>query len=347
MNNDTGGVNWELLKEFLKSKTGVAKFNSGRTELICRCFNCEIDSENIKRNHGHLYIKADETYLVFNCFKCETSGSLAKLIRELDGRPSDFIDKELLNRKFVGSGKARKTVLNQDRIIPKFISEKFSTKLVYLRGRLGSDYILENIPRLVLDIKDFFEKNRIALNSYDRNLMDRFQTSFVGFVTSRGLKLILRNCDNTSNFRYHKINLNSDGSGHNDFYGLAVNNIISGTNNIVLCEGIFDLFVGKECTRLKDIKDKSCYWAAVLGNNYQNQVDFVLDHCCLPFSDLTILSDDNIKESKYLWLSKNVRVGRMDIVWNDSGKDFGSHPINPVSVRFDKQNFEKNYWRNK
>ena len=68
-------------------------------------------------------------------------------------------------------------------------------------------------------------------------------------------------------------------------------------------------------------------WAAVLGNNYYNTIDYVLDDYMLPRANIIILSDSNIKESRYQFLRRNPRVVDLEIYWNKFGSDFGEHPV--------------------
>jgi hypothetical protein len=333
-------IDWDKIKKFLRSKSGICNSTNDNSELVCRCFNCET---HYKKQKGHLYVKVDNGYPVFNCFKCESKGTVDTLISKFGGNPSDFIDGPIdFKKSFIFSGNS-----NEHRVNTKFLkinnkktNVSYSNKLDYLNSRLGMNVNIDSIPGLVLSVKDFIKDNNIVIDNWNSRNIDMYENNFIGFLTNNKNKLILRNCDQTSDFRYAKISLNSN----RDFYGILNKEEYILNPIIVLCEGIFDLltFYFSKDSNKKCLKDYIA-WCSILGNNYYTTLSIVLDYFCLPKSKVVILSDDNISESRYYSLITHPRVSGVEVYWNEYGKDFGTLPINPVkSTTIEKPKYN---WR--
>lgn len=315
-------INWNGIKDFLLSKTGVCYYNSSRTQLITKCFNCE---RLYSKNKGHLYLKLDDKFPVFHCFKCETSGTVKTLISEYNGSPIEFVPVDLKlkspsRRKF----STRKKV---HVITPELDNDKYRLKYDYIKNRLNVDLNTQPIPRIVFSIKEFIEKNNIELTDWCVNDLDKYEDKFIGFITNNNNKIILRNCDSNDEFRYVKLSITQNP----DYYGI-INNVHDDVNSVVMCEGVFDVLLSSthEDVSFK-LKNKNiCGWAAVLGNNYANAVDMVLNDCGLPRANIIILSDSNIRESRYGFLKRNPRVASIEVYWNRFGSDFGENPISLI-----------------
>jgi len=308
---------------WLNEKTGFAHYNNAKTEIICKCPWCESESTKQK---GHLYISTENP--LFNCFKCETTGIVTKLIRELNGKPKEFVFEKALEFK---SDYSRKEFSVKSYKIEKQIPDNYKLKTRYLKGRLGSEVNIDDVPGLILNIEEFLRNNKIHIDDSTKKLLDYLQNSFLGFISCRGNSLVLRNVDSTSNFRYYKIQLGHD-NFFKDFYGIKTGNSNGQVNTIVLCEGPFDLLVASSTSELKEIKDKSCLWAAVLGCGYDKIIPSVLDYCKITAANFVILSDSNKSENHYRRFKKNPSVLNLEIYWNKFGSDFGKKPINLVRV---------------
>lgn len=335
--------------EFLKEKTGLAYYNGPRTEIITRCPKCEPDS---KKNHGHLYISCQDP--LFNCFKCEYSGIVSKLIVLLNGDSKHFIDPEYLNYK---PSKIYKEDLFSDQDREDYVFEEEEKdeltifKESYLKGRIG-DIDLSIIPGLVYHLKDFLEKNNIIPSYWTMEKIEKLDSNFVGFITTRGTKMVLRNCNSNDEFRYHNCPLITGSRFFGDFYGIKNNRVSEGLNTVVLCEGIFDLLVAITDDSFKELKENSCYWAASLGKrHYLKTLISVLDYCRIPKANVVILSDKDLVENSYKMFYDLPFVQNVEIYWNKYGKDFGSRPIYPLKYHCNKgvsrnatyKQYSKNY----
>jgi hypothetical protein len=341
-------TNWNKLQEKLRELTGLAYYNSQKTELICRCPfpNCEID-ENRLHSHGRLYI--DTNIPVFNCFRCNRSGSIFKLFRQLNISISEFLnlDHELFNQ--INKPKdlkidSNKLILEHDiKMINKSdIQDIYKNKILYLKGRMGFDNDVSKIPNIIFNIRKFVELNNIKLNYRDEQALDIYDRNYIGFLGNRGSVLILRNVEGKE---YHKIQLFP--SGHfKDFYGLWTNAISEGQiNKIVLCEGIFDLLIGLKSSALAELRSNTCFWAATLGSYYKRLVPSVLEYIKLTYVDVIILSDkDKSPDDKiYSYLRESPLIRNMEIYWNKSGHDFGQLAINPVKQIYKDKNGFSNF----
>jgi hypothetical protein len=335
-------VYYDKLKDFLELKLGLAYYNGPKSELVTYCPYCERGST---RSHGHCYIKVTSTdeMPTFFCFKCsetEGKGTLAKLLKNLGANPKDFITEETFCTVLTKTRDYQNKDFEKYEYSRKEISsDSYKLKRQYLHSRLGFDYDLEKVDGLVLNIRDFVYDNKIELDETSLKFLDYFEDSFVGFLLTRGTKLILRNIDPSSEFRYFKIDLIKNPL-FNDFYGVKCGQIKRDTNTIILCEGIFDLFGGLKLLELEEVKNNSCYFAAILGNYYAKIVPSVLDYCKLTFCNVVVLSDSNIKESSYYWLKQNPMVNNLELYWNKAGKDFGEG-----TVLLTKTVFTNNYRR--
>jgi len=321
-------IDYNNLQDLLKEKTGLAYFNASKDELICRCPICEKDA---RKNHGHLYIKIPDhpnELPVYNCFKTDDcKGTLIKLLRILGEDPKDYISEDML--KFRPAGKEysyyKKSFRKNKFIIPDIQTDKYMIKRQYLKGRLGFDTDIDKIPGLILNIRKFIMDNNIDLGNRQR-FLEFYENNYVGFISNNGSILVLRNTDSSSSFRYVKINL-SNNNFFKDMYSIQTCVTRSDTNTIVLCEGIFDLLVAINSHELQDLKMNSCIWAAVLGCNYYNIVPSVLDQCRLTAANFIILSDNDKKESDYIYFKRNPSVLNLKIYRNKYGEDFGKLPI--------------------
>ncbi|MFW6001837.1 MAG: hypothetical protein ACOCQD_00695 [archaeon] len=322
----------EKLKSFLEEKTGLSYYNGSRTEIISWCPWC--DKEHKKR-HGHLYVNV--IHPIFNCFKnidkeCPSAGPLPILIKKLGGNPEDYLSPD----EFITNVRKSSAITIEHNTneykIPDIDQDVKDKKVEYIINRIGDDTNINEIPRLVIDIKKFFEINYIILNEKQEKMVNRLQNNFIGFVGNRGRRIIFRNIDSNDELKFYSIDLISSFS-LNDFYGIEISSIHEGINNIILCEGVFDLLCGIKHPNMKFIIDKSQYIASVFGKSYKNTLVSILDYLKIPKCNLTVLSDSEIPYYYYYKLSKFPCINKFNIYYNKSGEDFGLvYNINPVKI---------------
>lgn len=317
------------LVEFLEEKTGCADFDGSRNWLNIRCPNDGCSDNTDPKDHGHCGVSVREPF--FNCFKCGWAGSTIKLIKYLGGDPKKYLLKEVFDKDFNKYAyKKHKHFGITNHKIAKIDSNNYKLKSQYIKGRLGFNYPIDRISGLVYNIKEFIKDNNIVLTDDKLRLLDYFESSFVGFLTARGTKLILRNIDPSASIEHAKIDLESEGIYFKDFFGIKTGYIKNKINTIVLAEGVFDILVALEHYELLKIRRSSCYWAAVLSNHYTKSIVSVLDFCKIPKAHVIILSDRDKDIDHFRWVSKNPFVYKLEVYHNKLGNDFGKTPIGIV-----------------
>jgi len=334
-------INWNYLKDELELKTGIAYYDSRRTELICKCPKCETES---KKNKGHLYIQVSEEHPVFNCFKCGFKGNILTLIKYLSMNKDEIIQGKLLYTYSRNASDEKYILSPSNKLFFEKIGdciEHYQLKSQYIKQRIGYDINLELIPNLVLNIKNFVRINNINTTEIKPEFLEYLDRNFIGFVCNRESLMILRNTDENSDFRFYNLKLTDKKLIFKDFYGIKTNHYDEEKiNTIVLCEGVFDVLVSYFSGYFNDLKESSFFWACALNNSYENTAISVLDFCKLTKANFVILSDNDINEKRYAFLNKKPFVNKLDIYWNKSGKDFGKLPIEKVKTSFDRNFFE-------
>ena len=310
---------------WLKIATGRAYTNSQKNEIICYCPFCEGDRG--PNHHGHLYISTDEP--VYYCQKCGEKGTTPKLIKYLHGNPEEHIDPEAFNAIYGDYNYINKNLSSEVNTFSNVKSiqkdvNNFNLKLEYLNKRFKKPIIPENIPGLVLSFSSFLSENGLSYSWLTPDKIKTLDDGYIGFVTNRGTKIILRNCLDDNNPRYMNINITSDKFFYSDFYGIKVSTLNNEIPNIVLCEGIFDLYGAIYSDKFNDLLSKTLFWGATLGKgSYYKVFLSVLDWCKCTKVNLHILSDRDVKEYHYHKIKKSPFINRVCIYYNKLGKDFG------------------------
>ena len=333
-------VDWDSLISIFKERYQIAKFDGSKKELIIKCPFCQVNDD---RKHGKLYISTDDDSLIYNCYLCEKSGLLINLLKDIGLDPKIYIfdyEERIKNiRSYVKKRKKSTTVLKKE--IVKYhlenneVKDKFIEKKNYIKGRMGFAVDLNTIPNMIFSIKDFLSANTINLNSITNEMLEFLEHNFVGFLLNLGTKIVFRNIDSNSSFRYYNMVLQNTDDNVKDFYGFETGFIDENMNNIILCEGIFDLLVSYYSKSVDTVYNKVCYAAAILGKSYYNSVEPVLDYCGLSMANIIVLSDSDVEIKKYGYLYyKNPMVNSLRVLKNKVGKDFGKLPIFPTGNLF-------------
>lgn len=340
----------EDFQNFLREKIGFLKPIKGGEEITTLCPWCEHKKFFSTVNHGHLYINIYS--LKTNCYRskegCEAAGMIFKLINKLGGKVEDFLKDNSIVKNWADYSKSVKLKETFEIKNYEFESQKEelekddSEKIKYLHDRLGDDYDVKNIKGLILSPKKFILENNIPMDNY--NFLDYLDENFIGFTGNRGSFLNFRNINydknNKNDIRYYNMKVNNR-TFFKDFYGVKVGKIKKGMNTVVLMEGVFDLLNSVRSEELADLRNNSCFWACCFNKSYNNTLASVLDYCMLSRVNLVILSDSEVKESFYTWLTKNPFVNNIDVYWNSSAKDFGEKISNITKIRIEGFDYER------
>lgn len=309
---------------FLQETFGFDRVKIRNKDIIIPCPYCEL---NLKKSHYHCYIKKDEP--IFHCFFCDESGTTFRIIKELTGRKfvDDLIDRSKLKewKKVDYSSIKKRKPKERELYIPPL--GDFRYKRIYVQGRLGYLIQPEEIDGLVFDIAKFVKENNIILDK--PFLLPYLQSNFVGFVTEHKSKLILRNIDSSSKFKFYKIQIYD--TPFLDYYKIPGGNLKSKT--IVLGEGVFDILSEKTLDSL-GIRDQVRLYASGLSKSYMALLESVCFDEQLFRVDLRVISDSNVLEYEYKrWFKKlDHLIERSEIYYNLGGKDFNTYPVLPKKV---------------
>jgi len=309
---------------FLKQHLSPVKTTS--TNIICRCPFCEL-REN--KNHYHLYISLEAP--IFHCFHCEKGGVVPKLLKQLTGRDvsEKYVNDSLLKEKVK---QKLETPLSYEKkiIFPPLNESNFKWKTLYINHRLKyPNFPIQNLKGLVFDINKFIEINSIPVDPKLFRMKEYLQTNFVGFATNRGNKLVLRNIDNKSDFRYFKLDIKQD--SFLDYYKLSGGNYFS--NNVVFAEGIFDILVEHIFDNL-NLRSSSKLYAAGLSTSYSSLLKSIVFNEQIFKLNVSILSDSGIPISKYKELKQYNEhlIESLVVYYNKAGKDFAETPVVPERI---------------
>ena len=337
--DDNINVVFSLLKEYF------GRYKENDKELQVRCFYCG-DSRS-KPNKMSLYIskKPVEPYntYMFHCFRasCGMSGTLLELLTDTGLINSPKITKDII-KQLTPSSKPIAT--NKSSIITPSVNtyqklqqihkheDIFNYKLQYVKGRLKLNIIPDYISKTIItNVQPFLKYSR---NEISDQLKQYLITNFVCFRTYKFGKLICRNIDNNSSFRYYNIHLNNI----RDYYITSpeLNNLsLLSNGTLILAEGIFTLLHGYhyllQNTNLVQLSNNVLLAATGGGGNslaFYNLLKFMIFNFGVIDWDILVLSDLEIPLEHYKVL-KQLTLKNITVLYNKSG-DFGDENIKPV-----------------
>lgn len=312
----------QYLKDSLGEPVRVKSKN-----IICRCPWCEYGQN---KDHYHLYISTE--YPIFHCFHsdCQASGTIKKLFKKIEGK--DISEKYVDIEKIKEYTKERVRVQENEVVIkkmflPKINEDEFKLKSLYMRERLKfSNINIVDIKGLIFDVKQFLDVNKVVIDEKMFRMVDYLHQNFVGFLTENQSVVIFRNIDRKSSFNHFKYQIQE--SNFLDYYKISGNNINS--NNIVLAEGVFDIFSESIFDSL-GIKNNTRLYASALSTSYESLIKSIVFHEQEFKLNVSILSDNNIGLDYYRKIKRFNKhiIESLSVYYNKSGKDFNVTPIDP------------------
>lgn len=314
----------DYLKEHLGGTVRVTSKN-----IICRCPWCEY--EKPADGHYHLWMSTEAP--IFHCFYCQQSGYLKKLFLKIEGKDKSdhFVDKSRISKNLKRRVNITRVVPEQREVyLPKISEDAFPLKALYVKKRLAfSNMFVSDIKGMVFDFYEFVRMNNLVLDEKQAGMAQFLQTNFVGFVTENKSKIVFRNIDPSSSFRFYKIGIQE--SQFMDYYKLPGGD--RNSTSIVVAEGIFDIF-SEHIYDYTNLKSSCKLFAAALSTNYQSLVKSISFHEHLFRVKLHILSDRNVDVPFYRKLKKfNKHLIESVTLWyNKRGKDFNEIPIDIAKI---------------
>lgn len=320
------GIYHDFFLTYLKDHLKYVKVTS--KNIICPCPWCEYGKE---KKHYHLYISLELP--IWRCFqaRCEQSGFLSKLLNKISGtnKVEDFVDKSFVKesseKKLDVSAKKKKPL-----VLPKINTDQFKLKTMYMRYRLDSRVDVHSIPNLVFDIREFVAVNNLNLDDKTKGMLEFLHSNFVGFLSHHNTLLVLRNIDPDASFRYYKLHICDQ--EFLDYY--KIDGASYNSNKIVVSEGPFDILVEHMKDSLK-IKDTVASYFASFSGSFQSLVKSIAFHEQIFRQHLVILSHSDVGIDVYRKLKKSSShlIDKLDVYYNDCGKDFADVKVSPFRVQ--------------
>ena len=313
----------QFLKERLGDPVSVKSKN-----IICKCPWCEYGK---KKDHYHMYISTEAP--IFHCFHagCGQSGVISKLIKKIEGKDlsETFVIKEKIQENIKEKVKFTKSV-DIKYTLPTIDETLFPEKSLYLKERLKfSNISLASIKGLIFDLNKFIEINKIQMDVRLFKIIEYLHSNFIGFICENHSVIMFRNIDKKASFKHYKLKLHE--TKFLDYYKLYGGN--SNSTNIVISEGIFDIFTEHIFDTL-NIKDKSNLYSSALSTSFDSLIKSIVFNEQIFRPDVHILSDQGVELEFYRKLKKfnSYIINSLSVYYNKNGKDFNDTPI--ISEKF-------------
>jgi hypothetical protein len=279
---------------------------------------------NVKKKHYHLWIS--KTAPIFHCFHCDRGGGLYKLLQQIAGTDvsEKYIDPEAIKK--ISKEQIQKVEEPKKKLqLPELDEVTFHLKSLFMRKRLGyTNAPLNSVKGLIFDANKFWEMNNIPITSDLFRMKDFLQTNFVGFLTENETKVIFRNIEPETDFRYYKYQIRE--TEFLDYYKLVGGGFLS--NGVVLAEGIFDVLSEHIFDNL-GLKQTTKVYAAALSKSYESLIKSIVFHEQIFKLNVHILSDKDVEVDKYKYLRKRNGhiIDTLTVWYNKTGKDFNVTPV--------------------
>jgi len=290
--------------EYLITHMSNAHYASGNKQVNCRCPECG-DSIHQKSAHMYISIPWDQTSpSLYYCHKCNSSGivNYKKFIEWNIFDTNMAIEIENYNNSISKNPRAVKYFNNKVyNIYHRYTSNNDSSeyKSQYICNRLGVDlsYIeLANL-KIVLNLSDLLNENRIDKFTRDPRILESLDTYFLGFLSVDNAFLNMRRTCNEGilhksiDKRYVNYSIFDKFDNTKKFYVIPTQIDLSSTHRIPLhiAEGPFDIL----SIYLNCRNRESGIYSSVTGNNYMNVILYFLLELQLPYLELHIYPDND------------------------------------------------------
>jgi len=266
--------------------------------VIC-CPYCDDAIRKTNIDHGHCYIS--KTIPVFYCHRCDSTGTILDLLQIIEYNNSEVLNdlKQIIKFK-IGKNYLRINIINKSKLkINQFIYDKLQ--------KIGKDNLNQYYNYL---------QNRIGYINFVKfflfpDIID--DQLVVGFMNYDGYIISYRFIQDINGKRYKKKS--------NNYYYFQNINQISEYENIIICEGQFDLISLYLYNRQFD--QLNSFYICCNGKNYINLVkNLIYDHLFLSNININIVFDN---DTPVYWRKSIIR--RLNIVTSKtSNKIFGLKP---------------------
>lgn len=325
-----------VLYEHLKSKLKVCRLSGKKDEIIIRCIFCGDSRKD--PNKGHFYIMNRAPYKYY-CQKCQSKGVVNQnLLSRLN--VSDYSVVSLINQNLVDYQKkltikygSEINYFNNQELdfYPNQYTDLENSKIHYLQDRLNIVLEEKDVEtyKLVLNVKDFLEKNKIDIEkrlktNKDRDMFNKIQKYCIGFLTADKNTIICRSLDvEKTGFRYHNYSLFPDNVETKKLYTVKKNLDLSlPEHKIIMTEGIIDILgVHNHISN----RDPEPLYVSNNGKSFLFVLDYLASLSLLNV-DIQIYSDRDVNIKFYEYVMRNSRLAKfngLNIYYNKISKDYG------------------------
>ena len=338
----------EKLKEFLLKKFPEAKVVSGGKEVNIKCRLC---GDSRKGSHYHFYISLGNEVEppMYKCFHCNAGGlltvSFLSQLLNFDIIDSDIayeLNEEIKNKvKYSLYRKPNKFINNLIYHYPIIDNDINREKLNYISERIGYNFtyndLMEN--KIILNLGDLLYYNNIIQYTRDKDIMQKLNDFFIGFLSLDNGYVTLRKYINYDiypdkiNTRYVNYNIFNSISGTMRYYCIPTQcNLLSNEPiHIRIGEGCFDIL-----SILYNLNNNNRYnniYIASNGKGYYNVIKVLLDNFNLINIIIHLYPDNDVSQYELQYFIDKIKnIGINVYIHRNSypgEKDFGV-PINKI-----------------
>jgi hypothetical protein len=336
-------MNVDQYRDFLLSRIPTASIASGGRVINCKCFYCP-DSRDPKTKHFYISMpQSDDEPSLYYCHKCHCSGMVTykKLIEWNiydDGIANQLIDQNSKASRITKYAKWSNNIhynLNHQYTTENEIS---AYKLNYINNRIGTNYSYKDLRdlKIILNLKDLLNENRINIITRNQNIVDQLDINFLGFLSIDNAFLNMRRiCDEglvykSIDKRYINYKIFDKNDTSERFYTIPtrVNLLTPNRTKIHVAEGPFDILSIYENLRHRE----EGIYTSIAGSNYIGIASYFLEMYRIPYVEFHYYPDNDKFGSNYnmkkvadylkymnipIYVHRNLSPGE---------KDFGVHP---------------------
>lgn len=317
----------------------LADYAQGRKWITCRCRYC---SDSMNPNHKHFGIhipQNNEDVFYYNCFKCHTCNRLttddllAWGIYDLEG--IEILSKWQKRVLSLPQNKMFNSQVFKVKTNHITMNKLTDAKLKYINNRLGLSLSYNDIieKKIILNIKDFLQQNKIEKNTRDSFIINQLNTSFLGFLSQDNAFLNMRRLVNEDKVckslkkRYVMYNIFDKYDNTQRYYTLPNNIDMYNPKRVklILAEGPFDLL--SIFYNMRNQENDHCIYSSILGSGYIQILEFFIVKMKLINLEVHIYKDNDISEYTMIEIKQLLRVFNIPLVVHANNypgeKDFG------------------------
>lgn len=301
----------KIIKDFLIQNLPGMKPVSGGDELAGPCPFC---GEQRPKFYIGPFSDNAEKPIQYNCFICKIGGYVTQDFLDRCNIQSN-IDPEILAAN-KGPGYTTKGLSDDITYNLKYnyISENplSEFKLKYINNRLGLDLTYDDIiqNKIVLNLYDLLEYNKINYRTRPEETMDVLNKYFIGFLSRSCASLNMRNLAFKSiladsfhdavKSKYHNYNVFKN-TPDNDFYILPNTIDLSKPIRVYIAEGPFDV-LGIRYNLVKSIDN--CVYMAGKGKAYDTAMYWIITNLASTSLEIHMFPDKDVSNGDIMEIIK-------------------------------------------